>query len=79
MRSVEEPRTRRLLASFEWHAVDERIAEEAGQLGRRWLRSHGGIVIADLIVAATAKVLDLELLTCNIRHYPMLPGLTAPY
>ncbi|MGH8898020.1 MAG: type II toxin-antitoxin system VapC family toxin [Egibacteraceae bacterium] len=79
MRPAEEPRTRGLLELLEWHAVDELIAEEAGRLGRRWLRSHNGIDIADLLVAATAKVLDLELLTRNVRHFPMFPGLAVPY
>lgn len=79
MRSAEEPRTRGLLALIEWHAVDELIAEEAGELGRRWLRGHNGIDIADLLIAATAKVLDLELLTRNVRRFPMFPDLRVPY
>ncbi|MGH8933048.1 MAG: PIN domain-containing protein, partial [Egibacteraceae bacterium] len=36
MRANEEPRTRGLLSSIEWHPVDDLIAEEAGRLGRRW-------------------------------------------
>jgi predicted nucleic acid-binding protein len=33
----------------------------------------------DLIVAATAKLLDRPLATCNVKHYPMFPRLKAPY
>lgn len=79
MRPPEEDRTRLLLAVLDWHPVDAEIAEEAGKLGRRWLRSYSGIDAADLAIAATAIVLDAALLTRNIRHFPMFPELRAPY
>ncbi len=79
MRPLEEQSTARLLASLDWHGVDSRIAEEAGRLGRQWLPSHSGIDVADLLIAATATVLDLEVLTRNVRHFPMFSGLRAPY
>ncbi|MGH3765885.1 MAG: PIN domain-containing protein [Pseudonocardiaceae bacterium] len=63
-------RTRELLDAFEWHPVDEAIAEEAGRLGRRWLPSHCGMDAADLLIAATANTLDLLLMTSNVRHFP---------
>lgn len=79
MRPPEEPVTRLLLDSMEWHPVDEEIIEEAGRLGRRWLPSHGGIDIADLLIAATAIKLGVDLLTRNVKHFPMFPGLRVPY
>lgn len=79
MRPHETDRTRSLLDAFEWHSVDEVIAEEAGRLGRRWLPSHCGIDTADLLIAATAQTLGLQLLTCNVRHFPMFPDLAPPY
>ncbi len=79
MRANEEPRTRALIDSIAWHPVDDLIAEEAGRLGRRWLPSHGGIDAVDLIVAATANVLALDLLTTNVKRFPMFPDLAAPY
>jgi len=79
MRKAEEARTRDLLDSLEWHPVDQEVAEEAGRLGRRWLGSHGGIDTADLLVAATARLAGLELLTRNVRHFPMFPSLRPPY
>lgn len=79
MRPSEEAVTRRLLDSIEWHPVDELIVEEAGRLGRRWLPSHRGIDVADLLVAATALNLSVDLVTRNVRHFPMFPGLCAPY
>ncbi|MDQ2791945.1 MAG: VapC toxin family PIN domain ribonuclease [Pseudonocardiales bacterium] len=79
MRPHEEHRTRELLDAFEWHPADQVVAEEAGRLGRQWLPSHRGIDTADLLIAATASVLGLPLLTRNVRHFPMFPDLAAPY
>lgn len=79
MRPVGEDDTRTLLATLRWHPVDADIAEEAGALGRRWLPSHRTIDGADLAIAATAVRTGSRLLTRNIRHFPMFPGLTAPY
>ena len=79
MRGAEETATRDLLRLVSWVEVDEAIAEAAGALGRRFLRSHPGIDVADLIVAALAQALDAELLTTNLKHYPMFEGLQAPY
>lgn len=79
MRAAEEPSTRELLSSVEWHEVGEAIVEEAGRLGRRWLPSHNSIDIADLIIAATATTLELPLLTRNVKHFPMFPDLQRPY
>jgi predicted nucleic acid-binding protein len=41
--------------------------------------SHSGIDDADYLIAATAIVLDADLLTTNTRHFPMLKGLRPPY
>jgi predicted nucleic acid-binding protein len=78
MRPKEEQATRRLLGAFQWHPVDMAVAELGGELGRAWLRSHSGIDTADLAVAATAMILGADLLTPNVRHFPMFPGLDAP-
>jgi predicted nucleic acid-binding protein len=79
MRTAEEAPTRALLAALSWHPVDERVADAAGELGRRWLPGNRGIDSADLAIAATALLLDADLLTMNIEHFPMFPGLAAPY
>ena len=79
MRGGEEEPTGSLLASLAWHAVDAAVAEEAGALGRRWLPSHQGIDSADLAIAATAILNRAELLTVNVRHFPMFPNLRRPY
>ncbi|MHB8341879.1 MAG: PIN domain-containing protein [Mycobacteriales bacterium] len=79
MRAGEEDATRSLLSTLAWHPVDEEVAEEAGELGRRWLASHPGIDGADLAIAATAIRTGSHLLTCNVRHFPMFARLRAPY
>lgn len=79
MRAAEEAPTRALLDTLIWHPVDAGVAEEAGALGRRWLPSHGAIDGADLAIAATAVLTGTRLMTRNVRHFPMFPGLRPPY
>lgn len=68
-----------MIATVRWADVDEAIARRAGALGRTWRRSQQGLATADLIIAATAAELGLELATLNIKHFPMFKGLQAPY
>jgi len=79
VRSDERRTTERLLGTIRWAPVDESIARRAGELGRRYRRSHHGLATADLIIGASALELGLELATLNVRHFPMVPGLAAPY
>jgi predicted nucleic acid-binding protein len=79
MRLEEEGATRALMGLISWVEVDEGVAEAAGALGRRYLRSHPGIDVADLIVAALAQQLRADLKTTNVKHYPMIDGLRPAY
>lgn len=79
MRPEDEAATRSLLSTLIWHPVDAEVAEAAGALGRRWLPSHHTIDGADLAIAATAIRTGSQLLTRNIRHFPMFADLQAPY
>ena len=79
MRPEEENATRALLGLIAWVDIDEALAEAAGALGRRFLRTHPGIEVADLIVAALVQQLGAELKTANVKHYPMFEGLRPPY
>lgn len=79
MRAAEEARTRALLGVLVWHPLDDAVAELAGHLGRRWPPGNQGIDGADLAIAATAVALDADLLTRNVKHFPMFEGLAAPY
>ncbi|MFL5796796.1 MAG: type II toxin-antitoxin system VapC family toxin [Actinomycetota bacterium] len=66
-------------SSLAWAPIDEEISRVAGTLAQRLRRSHGGIDDADYLIAATAMVLEADLLTTNVRHFPMIKGLRAPY
>jgi predicted nucleic acid-binding protein len=79
LRAGEEAATRDLLRLISWADVDEAVSESAGALGRIYLRTHPGIEVADLIVAALAQHLDADLKTTNLKHFPMFPKLRAPY
>jgi predicted nucleic acid-binding protein len=79
MRPPEERATRTLFSAFTWRPIDEAVAEIAGELGRQWLRANHGIDSADRAIAATAISLDAQLLTRNVKHFPMFAGLAAPY
>lgn len=79
LRSSERRAASRLFAVVVWVPVDESVARRAGELGRRWRRSHPGIGVADLAIAATAEELEATLATRNLKHFPMFQGLRAPY
>ena len=79
LRSRERGPAERAFAGLRWEGVNESIARRAGDLGRRWRRSHTSIGLADLLIAATAIELGANLATSDIRHYPMFPGLAPPY
>jgi predicted nucleic acid-binding protein len=79
LRPAEETATRSLLDRLEWIEVDEELAEQAGQLANRYLRSYPGVDPVDYVIAATARRLDADLWTRNVKHFPMFEGLTSPY
>ena len=79
MRKREETATRRLLNVVEWLPVDIELADAAGQLARTWIKSHPGVDTVDYLLAAAAQALRARLCTSNIRHFPMIKGLTTPY
>ncbi|MGI8511200.1 MAG: type II toxin-antitoxin system VapC family toxin [Solirubrobacteraceae bacterium] len=66
-------------SALAWAPVDEGVTRTAGALARQHRRAHSGIDDADYLIAATALVLDAELLTTNVRHFPMLAGLQPAY
>lgn len=78
-RQTERRRTDALVAAIRWLPVDEAVADEADRLARRYSRSHSGIDAVDYCVAATARVHGLTLWTLNVRHFPMIRALRAPW
>lgn len=79
MRAKEEVPTRALLDALNWQPVTIEIADRAGELARRYIRSHVGVDTVDYLLAATAQILKGELLTTNVRHFPMFRGLVPAY
>ena len=79
LRSAERGAAEGLFALIEWVPVSESIARRAGDLGRQWRRSHPGIGVADLAIAATTEEQEATLATRNLKHFPMFSGLRAPY
>lgn len=79
MRPGEEDRTFAQLRAVRWLPVDHRIADRAGELARAHRRDAPGIGLPDYVIAATADMLDLRLLTRNVRHFPMFKRLRPAY
>jgi predicted nucleic acid-binding protein len=79
LRSEERRGAERLFALITWVPVDAEVARRAGDLGRHWRRSHPGIGVPDLAIAATVELLEAQLATINLKHFPMFEGLRAPY
>jgi len=72
---TDEEGVRRLLSPFRLVAVDRAVAEAAGRL-----RRQRSIRPPDAIIAATAIVHRLRLVTRNLRDFADIPrlGLSAP-
>lgn len=67
-----------LVSLFAVVPVTVEIAKAAGRVRRDFGKSHG-VGLADAILAATAEVEGADLKTLNVKHYPMMPGLTPAY
>ena len=67
------------LRYIDWLDVDVELADRAGEMGRIFVRSHQGISVPDLLLAAAAHRVGGELLTRNVRHFPMFPDLRPAY
>jgi predicted nucleic acid-binding protein len=79
MRPAERAAVARLFDSLHVEPVTDGIARRAGERLRAYRRSHPGIDVVDFVIAATAEIQDAELLTLNVRHFPMVPGLEPAF
>ena len=79
VRDDELPALEQFFSAVSWVAVGEDVARAAGELARNYRRANSGIDDADYLIAATALLLEADLLTTNVRHFPMLPGLQPSY
>jgi predicted nucleic acid-binding protein len=75
----ELPALESFFTALTWVPLNEELARTAARLARRYRRSHGNIDDVDYLIAATALVLDADLLTTNVAHFPMFEGLQPAY
>jgi predicted nucleic acid-binding protein len=66
---------RRLLPALSILPYDARVARAYGQLRAALEAAGRRLADADLQIAATALVHELELVTGNVRHFSRVPGL----
>jgi predicted nucleic acid-binding protein len=79
MRPGEEVRTERLLGLFTVLDVTEPIGRQAAAYLRQYRHSHR-LELGDALIAATAILFQAELITRNLKHYPMPDvKIVAPY
>jgi predicted nucleic acid-binding protein len=79
MRSAERAATIRLLDNLTWVEVSVDIADRAGELRRKYRRSHPGVDLADFLIAASAESVDARLVTRNVKQFPMFPHIEPAY
>lgn len=79
MRSAERARVASLFGVLTLVPVTDPIAGRAGEYLRAFRRSHPRIDLVDYLVAATAALHGAQLATLNVRHFPMVAGLRAPW
>lgn len=79
MRRGEERATHALLSAIRWQELSSEIADLAGDLARRFMKSHRGVDTVDYVIAGTAQALDATLKTQNVKHFPMIKDLQPAY
>jgi len=79
MQPAELDPTELFMSALTWVPVDEQIARVAGAMAAEYRSAYRGIDDIDYLIAATGTVVRADLLTTNVRHFPMFSGLRAPY
>ena len=79
MRSAERSEVRRLLGTLHVEPVSEIVGWRAGELRRKYRRSHASIGTVDYLIAATCEIAGHELATLNTKHFPMFKKLRPPF
>lgn len=79
VREKEVDALEQFFSAISWVPVGEEVARTAGLLAQRHRRSYSGIDDVDYLIAATALLLEADLLTTNVRHFPMIAGLKPAY
>ena len=69
---------KKLIAAFQVVDIDIETAIKAGLIKKEFNKSHN-IGLADSFIAACTMNINGQLITQNIKHYPMFPNLKKPY
>lgn len=75
MRSHERRAVARLFSAVTTRDVTDLVARRAGGWLRRYRASHPGIDVVDYLIAATAAEHHADLVTLNVKHFPMFKDL----
>ncbi|MGH4013781.1 MAG: type II toxin-antitoxin system VapC family toxin [Pseudonocardiaceae bacterium] len=62
-----------------WIPVTEDVTRRAGEYARTYRHSHSGIGVVDYLLAGTVSAVGADLVTTNVRHFPMFDDLRPPY
>ena len=79
IRARERPPMMALLDILSWVEIDIAVADAAGAMAQRYRSSHSGIDTTDYLVAAAARSVGADLVTLNVKHFPMFAGLRPAY
>jgi predicted nucleic acid-binding protein len=66
------------IETFEVVNLNKNIAKIGGLFRNQYKPSHG-TGLADALIAATAKEIGAQIVTFNIKHFPMLNDVIKPY
>jgi len=79
VRPTEEDELDIFLGTFRWLPVDEPTARAAGRYMLTFAKSHR-LLLPDALIAASAQIARAELVTLNVKHFPMKDiRIAAPY
>lgn len=78
-RRDERDRLEDFFSVIDWVPVTEDVARRAGEYAHLYRRSHSGIGIVDYLLAGTVSAVEADLVTINVRHFPMFDDLRPPY
>ena len=79
MRSAARCEVWRLFDAGHVEPVTDLVARRAGTLRPAHRRAHAAIGLGDYLIAATVDIGGLELATLNVKHFPMVKRLRAPF
>jgi predicted nucleic acid-binding protein len=74
----EENEIEAVLANMKDLPVNREIAARAGVFLKHFARSHN-VDAPDALIAATAEHFEMDLVTFNLKHFPMLKGARRPW